>query len=146
MSWARVVVCGIVAGAVWTLLSVTLLALVGGEFASSIPGGLQELTGSAHMALLAANLVAGVWAIWLYVFVRARNGPGLRSILVTGLGWWAIVSLQSAKWLLILGVAVSAALGLLTATLVAILISTFVGVWTYERQPRRTVGADDGRT
>ncbi len=60
-------------------------------------------------------------------------GKGLKSAVISGLAWWAIATLQSAKWVLLLGIRPSATLGLVVTTLLAIVVANVVAAWCYER-------------
>ena len=135
-NWARVFGCGLVAGGVWTLLSVTLLAFAGGDFLAAVRDGRQSqsVPGSGlHVFLLFSNLVAGLWAMWLYTAIRPRYGPGPKTALWAGLAWWVIASMQSAKWVALLSIPPTAVLIPLVATLPAIILATLVGAWFYEK-------------
>lgn len=133
-NWTRVLVCGLVAGGVWTLLSVAVLAVVGEEFMAAMTRGRQDAGGRGMGAFLfAANIAAGVWALWLYAALRPRYGPGPKTAIVTGVAWWVIVSMQSAKWAALVVVPETVALILLAATLPAMIVSVLIGAWLYEK-------------
>ena len=133
-NWARVFVCGLVAGSVWTLLSVTLLAFAGGDFLATVRDDHQRTpSGGLHMFLLFSNLAAGVWATWLYTAIRPRYGPGPKTAVWAGLAWWVIVSMQSAKWVALLSIPPAAVLIPLAATLPSIIVATLAGAWFYEK-------------
>ena len=133
-NWPRVLLCGLVTGAVWTFLSVTLLALVGSEFLAELPGSRLATPGSsAHLYLFMSNFVAGVWVLWLYAIFRLARGPGFHTAAVAALGWWVIASLQSAKWGVLVSVSLPESLALLAATLPAMVLATAAGAWCFER-------------
>ena len=133
-NWARVFVCGLVAGGVWTLLSVTLLAFVGGDFLAAARGDHQPTpSGGLHLFLIFSNLAAGVWAMWLYTAIRPRYGSGHKAAVRAGVAWWVIVSMQSAKWVALLSIPPAAVLIPLAATLPAIIGATLAGAWFYEK-------------
>ena len=95
LDWRRVLLCGLVTGFVWTILSVTLLLLVGREFLAALPvRRLDTASGGLHVFLFFSNLVAGIWALWLYAAIRPRYSRGSKAALVAGFAWWVIVSLQ----------------------------------------------------
>lgn len=146
--WGQVAVCGLVAGFVWTLLSIVLLGMLGADLLAAVPGGgLDGRSGGVHLFLLASNFLASIWGIWLYAALRPYYGPGTRSAVVAGVAWWFIVSLQSAKWLAISGISTAVVLPLAMATLVAIVLATLIGARLYEvtgrsaraRSPSRAV-------
>jgi len=132
LDWGRVVVCGLVAGLVWTVLSVTLLSIVGKEFMAAVPANRPK--GGAEVFLLASNFLAGIWAMWLYAAIRPHFGPGAKTALATGLAWWIIVSLQSAKWVALGFVPTDVVWAPFAATFPSILLATLAGAWCYERK------------
>lgn len=129
-NWPRVFLCGLVVGGVWTLFSVTLLALVGEGFLTAVRNGRQNPSGPSaglNLFLIFANLAAGLWAMWLYIAIRPRYGPGPKTAVWAGLAWWLIASMQSVKWVALLSVPSAVALIPLAATLPAIIVATLVG-------------------
>ncbi|MFN2383787.1 MAG: hypothetical protein ABR559_05925 [Gemmatimonadota bacterium] len=134
IQWVRVLLCGLVAGGIMTLLAVALLAFIGDEFLAAIPGkGLNDRAGSVHLFLLFINLATGVWALWLYTAIRPRYGPGPKTAAVAGVAWWVIVSLQSARWVALVGIPPAVVLAPLAGSLIALLVVTVIGSWLYER-------------
>lgn len=62
--WRRVLLCGLVTGLVWTLLSVTLLAIVGTEFLAAVASARPETPGPIAQAFpFLANLAVGDVAV-----------------------------------------------------------------------------------
>ena len=99
-----------------------------------------------HAFLLGSNVVAGIWAMWLYAAIRPRYGPAPKRAAVAGLAWWFIVSLQSGKWVAVGFAPPGAALGPLVATLPAIVAATMVGAWAYEADGSPRIESDAGRS
>jgi len=130
INWIRVFLCGLVTGVVWTLLSIPLLYFFGEEFLQAVQPGTQS--GGVRIFLFVSNLATGIWGIWLYAMLRPHIGPGPKTAVLAGIGWWVIVTLQSAKWVALGFVPVKAALGLLLPTLPAIIAATLVGAWLYK--------------
>jgi hypothetical protein len=131
MNWQRVLVCGLITGGVWTVLSVILLAAVGQEFMSALRQIAPERPGGVPFTLI-ANLVAGVWAMWLYTALRSCYGPGLKTAAVAGFAWWFIQSRQSAKWVTLVGALSNVNLyPLAAATLAAMVVAVMAGAWAY---------------
>jgi len=132
INWTRVILCGLLAGGVWTLLSVILLALVGGDFLAAVTGGRQHALGSGvHVFLLSTNLLAGIWAMWLYAAIRPHYGPGPKTAVIAGFAWWVIVSMQSAKWVALVSGSPTV-VAPLVATLPAVIVAALLGAWPYE--------------
>jgi hypothetical protein len=131
----RLLVCGLLAGGAWTLLSIALLALLGGDFLSALPSRRTDAPNTGlQLLLIGSNIAAGVWAMWLYAAIQPRFGPGLKTAVIAGVAWWTIASLQSAKWVALASVAPEAALAPLGATLLGCIASTLVGAWFYDKQ------------
>lgn len=132
MNWGRVLLCGIVAGLVWTLLSSVVTVLVAHDFAAAVPGNRLSAPGGGLITfLLAVNLVEGIWAMWLYAAIRPRYGAGPKTAVVAGLSWWVISSLIDATWGSFGFVPASALLGPMAASLPAILVAALAGAWFY---------------
>ncbi len=74
-------VCGIVTGVVWSVLSAISTRYLGAQFNSAVPGN-RIFAPSAGLAafLFAVNLAGGIWSMWLYAAIRPRYGqlPRLR--------------------------------------------------------------------
>ena len=132
-NWARILVCGLVAGGIWTALSVTVLAFIGDGFLAAVREGRSVHGSGSPLFLIGANLGAGIWAPWLYVALRPRYGAGWKRALAASLAWWLMSSMQSAKWVVLLEITPSTVITPFIATLPAILMATLVGAWFYEK-------------
>ena len=76
INWGRVVLCGIVAGLGWTVLSSIITAFVERDFVAAVPRGrLSAPSGGLIAFLFIVNLVMGIWAIWLYAAIRPQSSP-----------------------------------------------------------------------
>jgi len=132
-NWIRLTLCGFVAGVVWYLLSVVCLSIFAPDFAASVQRGAPHpAQGGAFF--FAVDLVMGVWAVWLYSAIAPRYGARPRTVVIAGVAWWILKTLQSAKWaglgfvelgpnLLPLGV----------ATLGATVLASLAGTWLYSK-------------
>jgi hypothetical protein len=133
INWGRVLLCGLVAGFVWTLLSAVVTVLVGYDFAAAVPGNRLSAPSSGLVAFLfIVNLVEGVWAMWLYAAIRPRYGAGPKTAAVAGFSWWVISSLIDATWGSFGFVPAKALLGPMVASLPAIIVAAVVGAWLYK--------------
>jgi hypothetical protein len=133
LAWGRVLVGGLVAGLMWTLLSVVLLGISGRDFMAALPGGKGAPSGNLQGFMFAANLVAGIWGTWLYAAIRAQYGSGWKTGVIAGIAWWIIVSQQSAKWFALSDMPLATAVGPAALTLPSIIMSAIAGGWCYER-------------
>lgn len=132
ISWGRVLLCGLLAGLVWTLLSILLLGLVGRDFMAALLDGRLAPRGQVQLFLVASNLAAGIWATWLYATLRAYYGPGLKTGAIVGVAWWVIVSMQSAKWVALGTIPIRTVIAPGAMTLPVIMIAALAGGWCYE--------------
>lgn len=128
LNWPRIVLCGFVTGSTFTLLTAVLVGAVGGEFLAAAHAHAAAGDGKATTGpgLYFATLAPGLWAMWLYAVVRPRFSSNLGAVVAVGLAWWLIASLQSLKWVLLLGIPFSACLPL-AWNLVTTMIAVFIG-------------------
>jgi len=131
INWGRVLLCGLVAGLLWSLLSLTLLVLVGGDLINAVPRLNAPSRGLFVFSLL-VNLAMGIWAMWLYAAIRPRYGPGPKTAAVAGFAWWVMYSLAKANWGPFGLVSPKALVSLLAATLPALIVTAVIGAWPYE--------------
>ena len=133
INWGRVLLCGVVAGVVWTVLSSVVTVFIGYDFAAAVPGHrLSAPRGGFVAFLFIVNLVEGVWAIWLYAAIRPRYGAGPKTAAVAGFSWWVISSLIDATWGSFGFVPARALLGPMAASLPAIIVAALAGAWLYK--------------
>lgn len=132
VDWRRAVLCGLVAGTVWALLSMILVGAFGGDFiaaiAASVPGGAPARVSA--LSLYSLSVAAGVWVMWLYAVIRPRSSSNLKAGVMAGLAWWTIASLQSLKWIVLLRIP-AAAWFPLTASLILCVAATLCGALLY---------------
>jgi hypothetical protein len=129
INWARVVLCGLLAGGVWTVLAASVVTLVGQDFVEAMTHG-RAISGSAQVFLFLSDLAAGIWAMWLYASIRPRYGPGAKTAIVSACAWWIIATMQSGKWIVLLALDVGRAAPL-TLNLIAMVAATTAGAWAY---------------
>jgi len=136
----RFVLCGFVTGVVWHMLSAHALYFLAPDFAASLRSvAPHPPRGGAFF--FAIDLMMGIWAVWLYSAIAPRYGARATAAAVVGLAWWALKTLQSAKWAGLGFVEPGAGLVVVAVTpLLATLTASWVGAWLYDRvsgpQPR----------
>ena len=132
INWARVILGGIVAGIVSTVLEGA-----GGFLMHSVSEAAMKNMKPPSGAVMAAHvlwgLVVGVAAIWLYAAIRPRYGPGAATALRAGFAVWLFVhatfSLAAASMdLLPQKIMLISAAWSLPATIAA----TLAGAWLYK--------------
>ena len=133
--WIRVVLCGVVAGVVWYLLSALSFSLFPQDLVALVQrGGPYPRAGGAFFFVI--DLMMGIWAVWLYSAIVPRYGARPRTAAIAGIAWWIIKSLQSAKWVG-LGLLPRADILIPLATaLVAVIVASVLGAWLYDRVDR----------
>ena len=131
-TWIRFGLCGLLAGIVWFVLNAMSLSLFAPDLVAAVERGGPH-TRWGGLAFLVIDLGMGLWAIWLYSAIKPRFGPGARTAAMAGLAWWAIKSLQSAKWVGLGFVAPGVVLVPLATTLFAAVAATMVGAWFCDR-------------
>ncbi len=131
VNWVRVVLCGLIAGVVWSLLAMVNMTFFGADFQAAVPGSTLVRPKAAFLAL-SANLAMGIWAMWLYASIRPRYGPGPKTAVMVGLAWWAIGIMVNASWVILGLVPPMTVLPLLVAALPATVLAAVVGAWPYQ--------------
>ncbi len=132
MNWRRVVLCGIVACLVWTVLSSLITAYLSKDFVAAVPNHRLAKPGVGIVVfLLIVSLVMGIWAMWLYAAIRPRYGPGPKTAVIAGFAWWLISSCADATWGSFGFVTPSALLPPMAASLPALIVAAIVGAWLY---------------
>lgn len=132
INWPRVLLSGIVAGLVWTLISSLITAYLSRDFVAAVPGGrLSAPAGGFVAVLLAVNFVMGVWAMWLYAAIRPRYGAGPMTAGRAGISWWVITSLIDATWGSFGFVSPGTLLAPMAASLPALILAAVAGAWLY---------------
>jgi len=124
----RIILCGLVSGTVFSLVNAVLVDKIGSEFLAAAGAHTATGDGTAKtgLGLYLATVAAGIWAMWLYTVVRPLFSSGFGAAIAASLAWWLLASLQSLKWILLLGIPLSACVPL-TANVVPTVIAVFVG-------------------
>ena len=124
--------CGVVTGVVWTILSAISTWYVGADFNSAIPGN-KIFAPSAGLAtfLLTVNLAGGIWAMWLYAAIRPRYGAGAKTAAIAGFSWWVVSTLADATWGSFKLVPLKALVQLSAVSLPEMIVAVLVGAWLY---------------
>jgi hypothetical protein len=132
INWSRVIICGLVTGVVWTILSAISTWYLGADFNAAVAGN-KILAPSAGLAafLFALNLIGGLWAMWLYAAIRPRYGAVAKTALLVGFAWWVMTSLADATWGSFGFVPVRALWPVMAISLPELMVAAVVGAWLY---------------
>jgi hypothetical protein len=133
INWGRVLLCGLAAGVVWTVLSIVITTFIATDFVAAVPGGRLNVP-SPRLAgfLYMLNILMGIWSIWLYAAIRPRYGAGPKTAAVAGFSWWIIASLVDATWGSFGFVTPKVLLPLVAASLPALILAAMTGAWLYK--------------
>lgn len=132
INWSRIIVCGLISGVVWTVLSALSTWYLGQEFSSYVPGNrVLQPTAGLFFFLLFLSLAGGVWAMWLYASIRPRYGPGAKTAVITGLSWWLVSTFADLTWGSLGFVPLKAFLPLSAVALPELIVAALVGAWFY---------------
>ncbi len=133
INWRRVFTCGSGAGLAWSFLSVPILILFGGEIIEAVP---RPLVTVGRIGSFTLNVVAGIWAVWLYAAIRPRYGAGPKTAAIAGFSWWLIATIATWQWVDLGFIRFRGLVGLMIASLPTLIAVTMVGGWSYqERDP-----------
>ena len=134
INWRRVFMCGSGAGLAWSFLSVPLLVLFGGDIIEAVP---RPLVTVGRIGSFTLNVVAGIWAVWLYAATRPRYGGGPKTAAIAGFSWWLIATIATWQWVDIGFIPSHNPVGLIISSLAALVAVTMVGAWSYEERTHR---------
>jgi len=150
INWTRVILGGLLAGFIVNICEYLVNGLI---LSSQWAAAMKALNKSSEMGI---GVISGFWlwgfliglyALWLYVTIRPRFGPGPKTAMIAGVAVWVPGSLLAMITptalhlfryrLIAIGVVVG---------LVEIVIGTIVGAWFYkERQDLREAPPATGR-
>ncbi len=136
MNWTRVVLGGLLAGAVLNAGEVVALVFLRERYQAAMRG-LGHGGASNQFSLLAALLITfgvGIFSVWLYAAIRPRYGPGPRTAVIAAVATWLIQGSSNLRY---------ASQGLLPPDLVAsagaialvnYTLATLAGAWVYRER------------
>lgn len=138
ISWRRVLMGGLLAGAVLNVLGYAAWVLFLG---SRWGAALEALGRPLHMSLvdililIVFYFVLGILAVWFYALIRPRCGPGPKTALFAGVALWVLNGLlPTISW----GSLRLFSAGVLTLDvltyLVEVIVATQLGAWLYKEE------------
>ena len=131
INWRGVFMSGLLAGLAWSLLSLPFLILFGGDIIESVP---RPLVTVGRMGSFTLNVVAGIWALWLYAAIRPRYGAMPKAAAIAGFSWWLIAAIAAWQWVEIGFIPRRPLLALTIAALPTLIAVTMVGAWLYPEE------------
>src|SRR5215471_5209545 len=132
INWRRVLLCGLAAGFVWTVLSSLTTAFLSDAFLAAVPGRrLDHPTAGLFFTLLIPTLMMGIWAMWLYAAIRPRYGAGPRTAVIAGFAWWLLAICDDSIWVGLGFVPLRAMIAPTLLSLPELIIAALIGAWLY---------------
>jgi hypothetical protein len=130
-NWARLLLCGILTGVSWYLLSlVVFVYLLGGTaYAAAVESAHRPRLFPALPFIL--YLVAGIWAMWFYVSIRPRYGAGPKTAALTAVALWFVLALEGLRLAAVGFFPISLLGSAVASALPVILAASLVGAWAY---------------
>jgi hypothetical protein len=129
INWRSVLMCGLLAGFAWSLLTLPILAIFGGDIIDAVP---RPLVTVARLGSFSLNVIAGIWAMWLYASIRPLYGAGPQTAAIAGFSWWLISTIAVWQWREIGLLRFNGLVGLIAASLPILIVITTVGAWQYQ--------------
>ncbi len=133
-NWIRIALCGWVVGVVYFLLATLSIPFMAQDFLTLVEEGGPHSPWGGGVSF-GIDLMMGIWTMWLYSAIAPRYGAGAKTAAIAGVAWWAMKSLQSAKWagLGFLPLTVGAVLVPLAITVIYMMVAAGIGAWLYEK-------------
>jgi hypothetical protein len=128
----RVLLCGLIAGVIWSLLTSVSLHFVGSDLLAAVGTSAPHARADGAV-FFATDLLMGVWVVWVYSAIAPRYGPGPRTAVLAGISWWLLKTLQSVKWVALGFVPVEVTVGPGIATLATAIVASTIGAQMYEK-------------
>jgi hypothetical protein len=133
INWRSVLTCGTAAGLAWSLLTLPILIQFGGEIVDAVP---RPLVTVGRLGSFTLNVIAGIWAMWLYAAIRPLYGPGPKAAAIAGFSWWLIATINTWQWKEIGLLRFDGLVGLIAASLPILIVVTTFGAWLYQDKDR----------
>ncbi|UCC81953.1 MAG: hypothetical protein JSW46_13205 [Gemmatimonadota bacterium] len=132
----RVLLGGLLAGVVLTVLEFVLNGLIVGDQWTAAMESLNRTApegAGVMIAYVVWNFLLGIALVWFYAAVRPRFGPGPKTAVITGLAVWFVV------WLLMFGGTVIGNVFPTNLVVITVIwelfevpIATVAGAWLYQ--------------
>ena len=136
INWNRVILGGLVAGAIINIFEFALHGAVLAKDMDTAVRALGREVGSGELLMfLAWGFLVGIFAVWLYAAIRPRYGAGAKTALCAGAAVWSLGYLLAAVTPLALHLFPRHILAIgLAVGLVEVLVGTLVGAWLYREE------------
>ena len=136
INWTRVILGGLVAGAVINIFEYVLNGVVlAKDMQAAISALGRQESGGALVMFTVWGFLVGFFAVWLYSAIRPRYGAGVKTALCAGAAVWCLGYLLASVTPLALHLFPSRLMAIgLAVGLVEVLVGTVVGAWLYREE------------
>ena len=136
INWTRVILGGLVAGAVINIFEYVLNGVIIAKEMEAAMSALGRQVGRGALAMFTVwGFLVGIFAVWLYAAIRPRYGAGPKTALCAGAAVWGLGYLLASvtpialhlfpRRLMAIGLAVG---------IVEVLAGTLAGAWLYREE------------
>jgi hypothetical protein len=130
----RVIMGGLLAGVVLNIIDFVMYGMVmKADFDTAMHAlGKPPVNNSMIAIFVALDFLFGIYLVWLYAAIRPRFGPGPRTAVIAGFGYWVLFGLlhtlsEAPMGLFPLNLSISMA----AVTLVEAILATLAGAKVY---------------
>jgi hypothetical protein len=138
INWARVTLGTILAGVFYFICDGVIHGAFLGQYHLAAVTGLKtQFTpdNSSYFYFAVFDLGKGLVAMLIYVFARARFGPGVKTAVWAGLvAWLALAVLPSIEWMPFPFYEKSFFVKVIALELLPMVIGTIIGAWIYKEE------------
>lgn len=133
INWTRIVLGGLLAGVVITLVGLGFSVFLGGDLKRVVQAARPLHTRAQALAFfIPVYFVGGILAVWWYAAIRPRFSPGPKTAAVAGFAVW----LTQGPAQFLVGYFAQLPSGVLVAwmgaTLLQLVAGTLAGAWAYK--------------
>lgn len=144
INWGRVIVGGLVAGAVLNvfdfLVNGVWLADAWNEAMAAL--GKEAISGGMIAVFVVWDFLFGIFLVWLYAAIRPRFGPGPGTAVIAGLAMWLIFYLLRSVAEAPMDLYPVRLYAIVTAVgLVQLPLAAMAGAWLYREEERQAAEA-----
>jgi len=140
MNWRRVIVCGLLWAAAYSILgTAAMLLFFGREFILELErmGRPLQLTSDSLISLGIFGVVFaiawGIATVWFYAAIRPRYGAGPKTAVIAALGVWLLSVAAPLSHMAAFGITSARFIAIdLPTELVGIIGATLFAAWKYE--------------
>ena len=134
INWVRVLLGGLLAGVIINIFEyVTNDVILKAQWGAAMKALGRQLPPGAMVGFIIWGFVLGIGAIWVYAIARPRFGPGVKTAVLTGFGYWIFAYALSNFGTWATGLFPHRLLLIATIVgLVELIVASVAGAWLYK--------------